>query len=173
VADLAAGSLGAVTQILAALLERERTGRGNRIVVSMTHRAHDLVEHRLGDDPWPHMLTGGLACYAIYTCADGRHLTLAALEPRFFARFCELVDRPDLVERQYADDQTSLATDLAGVVAARTLAEWLALFGGEPVCVGPVWTRAEAAAELAGTGRAATEPPALGAHTKAWRTALA
>jgi alpha-methylacyl-CoA racemase len=173
VADLTAGSLAALTQILAALLERERTGCGSRVVVSMTHRAHDLVEHRLGNDPWPRMLTGGLACYGIYACADGRHLTLAALEPRFFARFCELADRPDLVERQYADDQSALATELAGVVAARTLAEWLVLCDGEPVCVGPVWTRVEAAAELAGPGRGVAEAPALGAHTEAWRAALA
>jgi len=173
VADLAAGSLGAVTQILAALLEREQTGRGNRIVVSMTHRTHDLVEHRLGDDPSARPLTGGLACYGIYACADGRHLTLAALEPRFFARFCELVDRPDLRERQYAEDQVALATELAGVVRGRTLAEWLAVCDGEPVCVGPVWTRAEAAAELGGPGPEAAETPGLGAQTEAWRAALA
>jgi crotonobetainyl-CoA:carnitine CoA-transferase CaiB-like acyl-CoA transferase len=172
VADLAAGALGAVTQILAALLERERTGRGARITVSMTHRAHDLVEHRLGGDPWPRMLTGGLACYGIYTCADARLLTLAALEPRFFTRFCELAGRPDLAERQFAEDQAALAADLAGVVATRTMAEWLELSAGEPVCIGPVSTRAEAAAAF-GEGTTATlEAPVLGANTEAWRAIL-
>ena len=58
VADLAAGALGAVTQVLAGLLERARTGRGPRIVVSMTHRSHDLVAHRLGGEPVPRLLTG-------------------------------------------------------------------------------------------------------------------
>jgi len=172
VADFAAGALGAVTQVLAALLERERTGRGSRIVVSMTHRAHDLIEHRLGGDPWPRMLTGGLACYGIYACADGRLLTLAALEPRFFARFCELAGRPDLAELQYAEDQSALADELAGIVAGRTLAEWLGLCDGESVCVGPVWTRAEAAAELRAHTGARPEAPALGAHTDAWRAVL-
>ena len=58
-ADLAAGALGAVAQVLAALLERERTGRGARLIVSMTHGAHDLVSHRLGGEPMPRLLTGG------------------------------------------------------------------------------------------------------------------
>ena len=68
-ADLAAGALGAVTQVLAALLERERTGRGARLTVSMTHGSHRLVAHRLGGDPLPRFLTGGLACYRIYETA--------------------------------------------------------------------------------------------------------
>ena len=80
IADLAGGALTAVTRILAALLERQRTGRGARIVVSMTHSAHKLVSHRLGGEPIPQLLTGGLACYRIYATADGRYLTVAALE---------------------------------------------------------------------------------------------
>ena len=128
IADLAAGALGAVTQILAALLERTRTGRGPRIVVSMTHRSHDLVAHRLGGEPVERMLTGGLACYRIYETADGRHLTVGALEPKFFRRLCELVDRPELADRQYDADQDALASELAAVVRrpdARRLARAL------------------------------------------------
>ena len=69
-ADLGAGALAAVAEILAALLERERTGRGARLVVSMTHGSHRFVSHRVAGDPRPHLLTGGLACYRIY--ADRR-----------------------------------------------------------------------------------------------------
>lgn len=170
IADLAAGGLGAVTQVLAALLERERTGRGARIVISMTHRAHDLVGYRLGGDPRPRMLTGGLACYRIYTCAEGRLLTLAALEPQFFRRFCELAERPDLAGRQYEEDQDALAAEIAGVVAGRTLAAWLDLCEDEDVCIGPVWTRKEAATEF---GWERDGPvAALGEHTEAWREIL-
>ena len=53
VADLSAGALGAVVQILAALLDRERTKKGGHVVVSMTHGSHDLVAHRLGGEPRP------------------------------------------------------------------------------------------------------------------------
>jgi len=169
-ADLAAGALGAVTRILAALLERQRTGVGPRIVVSMTHRSHDLVAHRIGGEPVARMLTGGLACYRIYPTADGRHVTVGALEPKFFRRLCELVDRTELADHQYATDQDTLAAELAAVFATRSLDSWLAHFGDEDVCVGPVWTREEAAVEF-GSLEAPVEVP-LGAHTKAWRREL-
>jgi alpha-methylacyl-CoA racemase len=170
VADLAAGSLGAVVRILAALLERGRSGRGAHIVVSMTHGSHDLVAHRVGGDPVPRLLTGGLACYRIYATADGRHLTVGALEPKFFARLCEVVGRPELAERQYADDQEALAAQLAAVFAERSRDAWLAEVDGEDVCVGPVFTLDEAAADL-GTAPPAAPVP-LGAHTDAWRREL-
>jgi alpha-methylacyl-CoA racemase len=170
-ADLAAGALGAVTEVLAALLERERTGRGARLTISMTHGSHRLVSHRLGGDPLPRFLTGGLACYRIYETADGRHLTVGALEPKFFARLCELIDRPELAQRQFAaDGQEELADALAAVFAARPLAAWLDLFDGEDVCAGPVATLAEAAAEF---GAAPDMPSAaVGQHTEAWRSEL-
>ena len=149
IADFAAGALGAVTKILSALLERERTGKGSHVVVSMTHGSHRLVAHRLGGEPVPRMLTGGLACYRTYETADGRHLTVAALEPVFFERLTALIDRRELAERQFDTVQETLASELAAIFAARPLAEWLELFDGEDVCVGPVATIAEAAADLA------------------------
>jgi crotonobetainyl-CoA:carnitine CoA-transferase CaiB-like acyl-CoA transferase len=167
IADLAAGALGAVTQILAALLERERTGRGARLVVSMTENAHRLVAHRVGGEPTGRLLTGGLACYRIYRTADGRHLTVAALEPKFFRRLCELIGSAELAARQHDADQESVAAELAAVFATRPLAEWLELAEGEDVCVGPVATLAEAAS-------AAHTPaaPGLGEHTEQWRREL-
>jgi alpha-methylacyl-CoA racemase len=148
IADLAAGGLGAVTKILAALLERERSGRGSHVVVSMTHGSHRLVAHRLGGDGVPRLLTGGLACYRVYETADGRHLTVAALEQVFFRRLTELLGRPELAERQFAADQEALAAELAAIFEARSLAEWLELFDLEDVCIGPVATIAEAAADF-------------------------
>ena len=71
VADLGAGAQSAVIEILAALIERERTGLGAHIVVSMTHGSHRFVAHRLHGEPVPRLLTGGAACYRIYETADG------------------------------------------------------------------------------------------------------
>src|SRR5205809_1566483 len=115
VADLAAGSLGAVTEVLAGLLERERTGRGTRIVVSMTHGSHRLASHRVAGDPRPRLLTGALACYRTYATADGRYLTVGALEPKFFRRLCELLGRPELGGRQYDAEQEGLAAEVARI----------------------------------------------------------
>ncbi len=172
IADLAAGALGAVTQILAALLERTRTGRGPRIVVSMTHRSHDLVAHRLGGEPVERMLTGGLACYRIYATADDRQLTVGALEPKFFRRLCEL-DRPPGARRPPVRERSGRTrVGARSRVSRRDLStEWLAHFGDEDVCVGPVWTREEAAAEFGSLETPAEVP--LGAHTEAWRRELA
>ena len=171
-ADVAAGGLAAVAEILAALYERSRTGLGRHVVVSMTHGAHRFVSHRLGGDPLPRLLTGGLACYGIYATADGRHLTLGALEERFFARVCELLGRPELASRQYdADAQEELTAALTAVFRERPLADWLELFDGEDVCVGPVATREEAAADL-GEPVPQAPAPALGEHTEAWRDEL-
>jgi crotonobetainyl-CoA:carnitine CoA-transferase CaiB-like acyl-CoA transferase len=159
IADLAAGSLTAVARILAALLERERTGRGARIVVSMTHGSHELAR-------FAGPLTGALACYRIYATADGRFLTVAALEPKFWERLCELVGRPDLLPR--ASDAHD---ELEALFRTRSLADWLELFEGEDVCVGPVATLAEGTAAFGGSeppGRA----PLLGEHTDAWRREL-
>jgi crotonobetainyl-CoA:carnitine CoA-transferase CaiB-like acyl-CoA transferase len=161
-ADLAAGALGAVTEILAALLVRGRTGEGARIVVSMTHGSHRLASR----SP---VLTQGYACYSIYETSDARMLTVGALEPKFFARLCELVDRPELAARQYDDDQASLGDELRAVFAKRTLRHWLDHFDGEDVCVGPVATLDEAACEF---GEPIGVGPALGEHTEQWRKDL-
>ena len=148
VADLAAGALSAVNEILAALLERQRTGRGRRITISLTHNAHKLAAHRLGGEPFPRLLTGGLACYRLYATADGRYLTVAALEPRFFQRLCELISRPELAGRQWDAEQEPLAEELAETFAGKPLATWLELFDREDVSVGPVATLEEAAQRL-------------------------
>ena len=162
VADLAAGALGAVTQILAALL----AGGGARLTISMTHRTHDLVAHRIGEQV-PKLLTGGVACYRIYQTADGRFLTVAALEPKFWMRLCELVGLPDLAARQWEWRLPELEQRLA----SRRLAEWLELFDGEDVCAGPVATLEEAAREFS-SGDDFGPAPRLGEHTDAWRKEL-
>ncbi|MGZ4394847.1 MAG: CaiB/BaiF CoA transferase family protein [Gaiellaceae bacterium] len=166
IADLAAGALSAVAEILAALLERERTGLGRHVVVSMTHGSHRLVAHRLGGDPAPRFLTGGVSCYRTYLCADGRFLTVAALEPRFWQRLCEVLGHEEWTGLAFEPE----LPELAALIASRPLALWLELFDGEEVCVGPVATLEEAAAEFGSPaeGRA----PALGQHTAAWRAEL-
>jgi alpha-methylacyl-CoA racemase len=160
IADLAAGGLTAVARVLAGLLERERTGRGGRSVVSMTHGSHALAQFA-GE------LTGSLACYRIYRCADGRFLTVGALESKFWQRLCELIERPDLVARQ--DDAHA---ELEQVFGDRALDDWLALFRDEDVAVGPVATLAQASREFGARATNDPPPPRLGEHTAQWREEL-
>jgi crotonobetainyl-CoA:carnitine CoA-transferase CaiB-like acyl-CoA transferase len=154
IADLAA-ALTIVSRVLAALLSRERTGRGARIEVALAEVSRELA-------PFGGPLTGELACYRIYETADGRHLTVAALEPRFWERLVELLSRPDLRGRA-ADAHT----ELEELFASRPLAEWVELFEGEDVAVAPVRTLDEA-----GLPEPEARPPALGEHTEAWRREL-
>lgn len=159
IADLASGALTAVARVLAALLERARTGRGAHIVVSMTHESHELAQ-------FSGPLTGRLACYRIYECADGRHLTVAALEHKFWRRLCELLERPDLSSR--ANDAHA---ELEEIFRTRPLAYWLELLVEEDTCVGPVATLAEAARTFRSPEPDA-QPPALGEQTDLWRSEL-
>src|SRR5829696_4947820 len=161
IADLGSGALAAVAEILAALLERQRTGRGAHLVVSMTHGAHRFAAHRLAGEPVPRLLTGGLPHYRIYETADGRYLTVAALEPKFAARLAELLELPGI------DDGDALAAR----IRSKPLARWLELFDGEDVAVGPVATLEEAAGVF-GSEPPPGPPPALGEHTEAWRAEL-
>jgi alpha-methylacyl-CoA racemase len=156
VADYA-GGYAAVREALAGLLERGRTGDGSRRVVSLTHESARL--------PVPALLTGAAACYRTYATADDRWLTVAGLEPKFFARLCELVGLPELAGRGFEPRLPELEARLA----ERPLAEWLEFFEGEDVCAGPVATADEAAEFRAEPGRA----PEVGEHTEAWRRELA
>jgi alpha-methylacyl-CoA racemase len=172
IADLGAGALAAVAEILAALYERERTARGRRIEISMTHGSHRFAAHRLGGEPVERLLTGGLACYGVYKTADRRYLTVTAVEPEFFRRLCELIGCEELTERQYEPDaQATIAAALAETFASKPLATWVELFDAEDVMVGPVATLAEGAAEF-GEPQSSESSPGLGEHTDAWRKEL-
>jgi alpha-methylacyl-CoA racemase len=141
IADIGAGAQGAVIEVLAALLERTRTGLGARIVISMTNGSHRFVAHRAGVNTVPRLLTGGVACYRIYETADSRYLTVAALEPKFWRRLCELLELPELVDRAFEPE----LPELTSLLRTRTMRDWLDLLEGEDTCVGPVLTIEEAA----------------------------
>ncbi|HEY7207062.1 MAG TPA: CaiB/BaiF CoA-transferase family protein [Gaiellaceae bacterium] len=153
-----AGAYAAVREVLAGLLERERTGHGGRREVSMTHESHALAV--------PGVLRGDAACYRLYRTADDRLLTVAALEPKFWRRFCELVGLPELEGRAYEPRLPELEERLA----ERPLAAWVELFEDEDVCAGPVRTHDEAAPEFAAPPAGAA--PLLGEHTEAWQREL-
>lgn len=152
IADMGGGLL-AVTHILGALLERELGGGGAHLDVSMTDAVLSFGQVELamadaGQDPRPGEtpMSGALPWYDVYQTADGRYLTLAALEPRFFEAFCEAVDRPDLAADHLSEDPAvvqAMRDELEALFQQRTREEWLATLDSETM-VAPVNTPAEA-----------------------------
>ena len=156
VADIAAGGMQAAMAILAALLRRERTGEGEWLDVSIADGAFALmslyVDEYLatGTEPGPghYILTGRYACYDVYTCSDGKHLSVGAIEPQFWKNFCELVGLPQHAGSQLDDAaQDQVRADVAAALAMKTRDEWVALLGPADTCVAPVNTVAEAVSD--------------------------
>jgi len=154
IADLGGGAMAAALGILAALLERQRTGGGQYLDIAMT----DGVLHWLAAyaaEQWASSavssggrgpLSGGYACYSVYATADGRALTVAAVEPHFWANLCRMLGRQHYTPLQYAPwpEQQRMFADLDALFASRTMDGWLAFFGEAEVCVGPALSLAEA-----------------------------
>jgi alpha-methylacyl-CoA racemase len=159
IGDLLGGALTAVQGTLAALLAVKMGGPGRFIDVAMTDAvfAHHLMPLlALNCDghtapPSRDFLTGGLPCYAVYRCSDGRYMTVGALELKFWETCCELLQRPDLKSRHWTlgqavggDDAMSVKAELSHLFATRTQAQWTALFEPADCCVTPVLTADEA-----------------------------
>jgi crotonobetainyl-CoA:carnitine CoA-transferase CaiB-like acyl-CoA transferase len=140
IADMAS-AFNAALAILAALRTRDRIGRGEWIDVSILDTAVTLMVLGLarflatGDEPVPGetLLTGVFPFYSLYESKDGRWLSVAAVEPKFWIRMCELVGAPELSERQFADgaERMAAAQTLAARFRERTSEDWEALFAKE------------------------------------------
>lgn len=86
------------------------------------------------------VLNGGAACYQIYRTRDGRCLAVGALERKFWESFCQVIDQPDWIPRQWeALPQRRLIAEVGDVLRLKPLAEWMALFEPADCCVEPVW----------------------------------
>ena len=153
VADIGA-AMHAAAGILAALFQRERTGQGAFVEISIHEAALSwmlfpgapALVGGAHDDHGEVPLTGEAACYTVYATADDQYLALGALEPKFWTGFCERIGRPDLASRQAAPggDRARVLADVRAVMRTRTRDEWLAVFADADVCLTPVRTLAEA-----------------------------
>lgn len=145
-------SMNAVSGILLALLARERTGRGQRIDVSLYNTALGMQAtaaaslwgcSETGDEPFGRVVH----YYNLYRTKDGKYLTVGTLEPKFWQELCRLLDREDLTGRQFDFAHgRELQAELAGAFLAKTRQEWLDLIGGREFCVTPVCSLEEALA---------------------------
>ncbi|MDN2582668.1 CaiB/BaiF CoA-transferase family protein [Aquibium sp. ELW1220] len=154
IADVGGGSLMATTGILAALRSRDATGQGQFVDISMTdgtvawlalHGADYLfggIEPRGGERPF----IGQAPCYAVYLCADGRHVALGALEAHFWDRFCALADVPADLRTHYpaGEEADRQRAAVARIMLGRSRDEWVALAEAADIPLSPVNSMAEA-----------------------------
>lgn len=154
IADVGGGSLTATTGILAALMARGRTGRGQFVDISMhdgaiawlaLHGADTLfagIEPKGGERPF----IGQAPCYNVYECACGGHVALGAIEEHFWRRFCDAFGMPELADDQWPVGEAAEAQKAA--LQARFLTrdrdEWVAALEPADIPFGPVLGIAEA-----------------------------
>jgi crotonobetainyl-CoA:carnitine CoA-transferase CaiB-like acyl-CoA transferase len=145
IADLGGGALMAAFGIMAALHERERSGKGQLVDVSMADGSLSwlaLVAARyLADGVVPKRgepeLTGGLLCYRPYACKDG-WVTLGALEPKFWQAWCRGVGREDLIEHQFEAPGSEAHAEVERIFLERTRDEWREFATHNDCCLEPV-----------------------------------
>lgn len=145
VGDLGGGALPAAFGILTALFEKQRSGRGQLVDISMTDGALSwlamVAGRHFADGHEPIRgeleLAGGIACYLPYEAADG-WVACGALEPKFWKAFCDGVDRPDLLEHQFARPGSEGWGEVAKVFRSRSRDEWNAFNDEHDCCIEPI-----------------------------------
>lgn len=151
-ADVASGSNNSVIGILAAVIYRQHTGKGQHIDVSMTdgmiafnamQGAAFLVD---GKEPGrEETLVNGGSLYDYYETKDGKYVSFGGVEPQFFSAFCQTIGRPDLSVRGVAPkDCAKIKEEVRVIIKAKTLDEWVTLFNTTDACFEPVLTLSEA-----------------------------
>jgi alpha-methylacyl-CoA racemase len=154
IADIGGGALMAAIGVLAALRERELSGEGQLVDISMADGALSWLALAAGsylcDGRVPQrgaeQLTGGFVCYYPYEAADGGWVTCGALEPKFWQRFCEATGHPELVEEQFARPGSDAWKRVADVFRSKTREEWRAFNDEHDAMIEPVLDLEEALA---------------------------
>lgn len=154
VGDYGGGSMFLVTGVLAALLERVRSGCGQVVDAAMCDGASVLAQlmwtlraaGEWSDERGLNLLDGSRPYYDTYECADGRSMAVGCIEPQFFALTLKLLglDAAQLPDQEDKDRAPELRAAMAAVFATRTMAQWTEVFDGTDACVTPVLTWSEA-----------------------------
>lgn len=155
VGDYGGGALYLALGICAALLERERSGRGQVIDAAITDGAASLMAVIYGlrasgiwtDERDANLLDGGAHFYDVYETADGKYVSIGALEPQFYALLLEktgLKEDAAFAFQMNKPEWPTLSEKLAAVIRTKTRDEWCALMEGADVCFAPVLDMGEA-----------------------------
>jgi alpha-methylacyl-CoA racemase len=141
-----AGAMMTMTAILAALVRRGATGKGAKLDVSLSEAALAWMPgiltgaHRFGEEKREAgIINGGAGYYRIYRTGDGRFVALAALEEKFWRKFCDTVDRTEWIHRHAEPfPQNELISELDALFRTKTRDEWVALLAPADCCFEPV-----------------------------------
>jgi alpha-methylacyl-CoA racemase len=153
IADIGGGAQMAAIGILTALRERDRSGEGQFVDVSMADGALSWLAMTaarfFAEEQSPQRgeleLAGRLVCYRPYACADG-WVTLGALEPKFWAAWCRGVGREDLIEKQFESPGSPIHSEVQGIFMERSREQWSAFAAEHDCCLEPVLDLDEALA---------------------------
>ena len=148
VADMAAGGMNAALGILAALIARQRTGRGQYIDISMLDGVVAMLPFpasmlwSLGQSPrrGDTLLSGRYPCYQVYETKDGGFISIGALEPRFWEALCKKLGREDFIPAQYdeGEKRAEMFSCLREAFKKKNREEWMQELQDLDVCVGKV-----------------------------------
>ena len=154
IADIAGGSHHAVMGILAAVIQRNTTGNGQHLDISMTDAAFALNgmfgAGAVGADIDPVLggtLLNGGHFYGYYTTADKRYLSVGSIEPQFATQFFDALGHREWSDKAYSldkNEQDALRKDIAHAIAQQPLCHWQTLFASLDACVEPVLTVSQA-----------------------------
>ena len=153
IADIGGGGMMAAIAILAAIVHREKTGEGQYLDVAMhdgviswlsIHAGKYLLDKELPKRGEMH-LSGRYACYQVYSTEDGRHMSLGALEPKFWMNFCEAIERKDLIYKQFieGEERLQLIKEIQDLFKTKPQKEWIDFFKNVDACCEPILTLEE------------------------------
>ena len=157
IADYAGGGFHAAAAILAALMARERTGKGQHVDIAMSDGVAYMLAALMSDyfangaipQRGETSLNGGAPYYNVYRCRDGRYLSVGCIEPWFWSTLCRAIGREDLIDGQFNPDRAEyVKRELAAVFAERDREDWWReLSAIDNIAVAKVYDIAEAATD--------------------------
>ncbi len=151
IGDIAGGTYPAVFNILLALIERNKTGNGVHLDISMADNLFPFMYWAMADGQatgeWPGsgdaLVTGGTCRYQLYKTSDDKLVAAAPIEQKFWDIFCETIDLPTDLRDDSLDPQAT-KTAVANLIAAQTAAHWDRIFTKADCCCSIVQTLQEA-----------------------------
>ncbi|PLR95384.1 CaiB/BaiF CoA transferase family protein [Bacillus sp. T33-2] len=149
------GGMAASERVLAGLVSRGLTGKGSYHCISITDvmaslmANHVLIEKETGYPNGVSVLNGELISYALYETKDGRHVSLAALEPKFWRNFCIAVNREEWIPAHFSklEPENPIFTEMMQLFKSKTMAEWTEFGRQVDCCLAPVLRAGELAAD--------------------------